>query len=300
MAKEGFGKIEDMLAGDNDLYTVSTIFWVFRTYGYNISSDVFERFKGGNGKFKECLIEDAKGMVSLYEAAHLRTTTDYILDEALSFTTIKLESLAENGASSSRISTRIRNALCMPQHFNAEMVFTREYITFYEQEEYQNKMLLKFTKLNFKFLQLNWIQELKTFTKWAPDCADSLPEYMKTIFKFAWNVIKECESEGISEEGLSFNVQGLLEEFKIYLRANLCFAEWAHTDVVPTFEEYLEIGGVEVSMQVSIAGNLLGLGKTAREEGYKWLKSRPKYAEGQAKRGRLMNDMPGFEVITIT
>ncbi|CDY18347.1 BnaC09g30970D [Brassica napus] len=166
MAKEGFGKIEDMLAGDNDLYTVSTIFWVFRTYGYNISSDVFERFKGGNGKFKECLIEDAKGMVSLYEAAHLRTTTDYILDEALSFTTIKLVSLAENGASSSRISTRIRNALCTPQHFNAEMVFTREYITFYEQEEYHNKMLLKFAKLNFKFLQLNWIQELKTFTKW--------------------------------------------------------------------------------------------------------------------------------------
>ncbi|CAF1759857.1 BnaC09g30980D [Brassica napus] len=74
--------------------------------------------------------------------------------------------------------------------------------------------------------------------RWAPDCADSLPEYMKTIFKFAWNVIKECESEGISEEGLSFNVQGLLEEFKIYIRANLCFAEWAHTDVVPTFEEY--------------------------------------------------------------
>ncbi|KAL0646434.1 hypothetical protein Bca4012_044725 [Brassica carinata] len=244
MAKEGFGKIEDMLAGDNDLYTVSTIFWVFRTYGYNISS----------------------------------------------------ESLAENGASSSRISTRIRNALCMPQHFNAEMVFTREYITFYEQEEYHNKTLLKFAKLNFKFLQLNWIQELKTFTKWAPDCADSLPEYMKTIFKFAWNVIKECESKGISEEGLSFNVQGLLEEVMYESTTTI---QWtilqAHTDVVPTFEEYLEIGGVEVSMQVSIVGNLLGLGKTAREEGYKWLKSRPKYAEGQAKRGRLMNDMPGFE-----
>uniref|UniRef100_A0A0D3EB26 Terpene synthase metal-binding domain-containing protein n=1 Tax=Brassica oleracea var. oleracea TaxID=109376 RepID=A0A0D3EB26_BRAOL len=225
------------------------------------------------------------------------------------------ESLAENGASSSRISTRIRNALCMPQHFNAEMVFTREYITFYEQEEYHNKTLLKFAKLNFKFLQLNWIQELKTFTKyeihalylrgyvimycihrWAPDCADSLPEYMKTIFKFAWNVIKECESKGISEEGLSFNVQGLLEEVMYESTTTI---QWtilqAHTDVVPTFEEYLEIGGVEVSMQVSIVGNLLGLGKTAREEGYKWLKSRPKYAEGQAKRGRLMNDMPGFE-----
>lgn len=35
---QSFKKIEDMLAGENDLYTVSILFWVFRTYGHNMSS----------------------------------------------------------------------------------------------------------------------------------------------------------------------------------------------------------------------------------------------------------------------
>lgn len=41
---------------------------------------------------------------------------------------------------------------------------------------------------------------------------DSLPDYMKTVFKFALNVFEECECVGKSEEGLSYNVQGALEE----------------------------------------------------------------------------------------
>lgn len=42
--------------------------------------------------------------------------------------------------------------------------------------------------------------------RWVLDCVDSLLEYMKIVFKFVWNVFKECESEGIFEEGLLFNV----------------------------------------------------------------------------------------------
>jgi len=36
--KDGFEKIDEIIAGEDDLYTISTIFWVFRTYGYNMSS----------------------------------------------------------------------------------------------------------------------------------------------------------------------------------------------------------------------------------------------------------------------
>lgn len=44
--KDGFQKIEDMMAGEDDLYTVSVIFYVLRTYGHNISSgkDFLARF----------------------------------------------------------------------------------------------------------------------------------------------------------------------------------------------------------------------------------------------------------------
>lgn len=36
--KESFEKKEEMMEGENDLYTVSIIFWVFRRYGHHISS----------------------------------------------------------------------------------------------------------------------------------------------------------------------------------------------------------------------------------------------------------------------
>ncbi|EFH44434.1 predicted protein [Arabidopsis lyrata subsp. lyrata] len=37
-------------------------------------------------------------------------------------------------------------------------------------------------------------------------------------------------------------------KFKIYVRSNFCYTKWEQEDVVPTFDEYLEIGGVEVTM----------------------------------------------------
>ncbi|CAH2036179.1 unnamed protein product [Thlaspi arvense] len=156
--KDGFTNMEEMMTGEDDLYTVSVIFWVFRTYGHNISS-------GDNGEFKECLTGDAKGILSLYEAAHMGTTTDYILDEALSFASSHLESLAANETCKPTLLRRIRNSLDQPQHMNMEIIVAKEYIRFYEQEEYCDKTLLKSAKLNFKFLQLHYLQELKTLSE---------------------------------------------------------------------------------------------------------------------------------------
>ncbi|KAG7571867.1 Isoprenoid synthase domain superfamily [Arabidopsis suecica] len=366
--KQGFEKIETIMAGENDLSTVSVMFWVFRTYGYNLSSDVFRRFKGEDGKFEECLREDVKGLISLYEAAQLGTSTEDILDEAMSFASSHLECLA-GGTCPPHISRLIKNELYMPQHHNCDILFASEYIWFYEQEDVHNKVLLEFAKLNFKFLQLHWIHELKILTKWwndqdllsklppyfrdrmvechlygvimyfepkysfgrtilakllvlltvvddtcdrygsvpevaklldcverwDPDLGESLPDYMKTVFKFTLDVFEDCERAGRCEEGQSFNVEGALAEFKILQRTHLSFAEWAAAEKVPTVEEYLEVGGVAVTMYATIALGFLGLGPRAREQGYEWLKSRPKLVHDLATKGRLMNDMGGFK-----
>ncbi|CAL9233604.1 unnamed protein product [Arabidopsis halleri] len=367
--KHGFEKIETIMAGEIDLSTVSVMFWVFRTYGYNVSSDVFRRFKGKDGKFEECLREDVKGLLSLYEATQLGTSTEDILDEAMSFASSHLECLLAGGTCPTHISRLIRNALYMPQHHNCEILFASEYIWFYEQEDVHNKVLLEFAKLNFKFLQLHWIHELKILTKWwndqdllsklppyfrdrmvechlygvimyfepkysfgriilakllvlltvvddtcdrygsvpevaklldcverwDPDLGESLPDYMKTVFKFTLDVFEDCERAGRCEEGQSFNVEGALAEFKILQRTHLSFAEWAAAEKVPTVEEYLEVGGVGVTMYATIALGFLGLGPRAREQGYEWLKSRPKLVHDLATKGRLMNDMGGFK-----
>ena len=83
----------------------------------------------------------------MYEAAHMGTTTDYILDEALGLTIRYLESLAARGTCKLNLLRRIRNALDQPQHKNLEIIVAMEYIQLYEQEENCNKTLLDLPNL---------------------------------------------------------------------------------------------------------------------------------------------------------
>ncbi|KAG2301858.1 hypothetical protein Bca52824_030511 [Brassica carinata] len=190
IVKTAFEKIADLIADENDLYTISIMFRVFRTYGHNMSSvDVFKRFKEDDEKFKRYLINDFKGMQSFYEALHFRTTTDYILDEALSFTLSHLQPIVTAQlASSAHMSSFIQKSLHIPQHQNIEALVARDYISFYEQEENHDGTLLKLAKLNFKFLQLHYFQELKTITLWwrGLDHTTKLPPNFRERTIEAW------------------------------------------------------------------------------------------------------------------
>ncbi|KAH0891374.1 hypothetical protein HID58_053803 [Brassica napus] len=182
---KAFGNVDDIIAQQDDLETMSTMFELFSLRGYYMSCDAFSRFKGADGKFMESLAEDIRGMLQLYQAAHLGTPSEDIMDEALSFTRHHLESLTGNHAAnvSPHLSTHIKNALCRARYHNLEMLATREYISFYGQEEDHNETLLKFAKLNFNYCQLHYIQELKDLTKWWKDIdlSSKLPYFRDRI-----------------------------------------------------------------------------------------------------------------------
>lgn len=132
--------------------------------------DAFNRFKGEDGKFKESLAVDVRGMLQFYEAAHLGTPSEDIIDEALSFSRYHLEASltgqhVENATP--HLSRHIKNALFRARYHNFEILVATEYISFYGQEENHNVMLLKFAKLNFNYCQLHYIQELKELTKYV-------------------------------------------------------------------------------------------------------------------------------------
>ncbi|KAG7543166.1 Terpenoid cyclases/protein prenyltransferase alpha-alpha toroid [Arabidopsis thaliana x Arabidopsis arenosa] len=153
-----------------------------------VEQDVFNRFTEDDGKFQQSLMGDAKGILSLYEAAHLGTTTDYVLDEALRFTSNHMNSLLAGGTCRPHMLRLIRNTLYLPQRWNMEAVIAREYITFYEQEKDHDKMLLRLAKLNFKLLQLHYIKELKTFIKWwmELDLTSKWPSQFREQIVEAW------------------------------------------------------------------------------------------------------------------
>ncbi|WCJ20845.1 (-)-germacrene D synthase [Euphorbia peplus] len=150
---------------DDDLYLISLKFRLFRQQGYNISCDVFDKFKDKNGKFKDSIVNDARGMLSLYEATHLRTHREESLDQALDFSVAHLGTMA-NKMSFDPLIDQIRHALKQSFHKGLPRLEARNFFRFYEGNASCNKSLLSFAKLDFNMLQKQHQEELADITRW--------------------------------------------------------------------------------------------------------------------------------------
>ncbi|KAH0678033.1 hypothetical protein KY284_019118 [Solanum tuberosum] len=148
----------------NNLEIVALRFRLLRQAGYNVSSDVFERFKDDKGNFKKELVSDVKGILSLYEAAHLRISGENILEEALVFTTKCLKSMVPK--LSGYVVTHIIHALKMPIRRTLARVAARQYINMYQDNPEHRKVLLQFARLDFNMLQKLHQKELSGITRW--------------------------------------------------------------------------------------------------------------------------------------
>ncbi|KAJ4724612.1 Terpene synthase [Melia azedarach] len=127
---------------------------------------VFNKYKKSDGKFKESLISDVRGILSLYEAAQLRVHEENILEEALTFTTTHLKKISLAPNTSPQLAKHVTEALEQPFHTGVPRLEELKYISFYEHEESRNDTLLKFAKLDFNRVQLLHKQELSDLTRY--------------------------------------------------------------------------------------------------------------------------------------
>ncbi|KAL5764744.1 hypothetical protein ACOSQ2_017358 [Xanthoceras sorbifolium] len=217
-----------------DLYTVALLFRVFRQHGYKMSTEVFERFMEDDGKFKELLISDARGMLNLYEAAHLRVDGEDVLEEALAFTKAHLPSLAEK-SSSLHLSKQIISALEMPFHKGMPRLETYQYISYYQEDQHKNEMLLNFAIADFNQLQLLHQQEISQLIRWWKDLnlPSKLPYIRDRIMElYFWSVAiyhEPCYSRArliftkvlkmMSVLDDTYDSYGTLEELKLFTDA---------------------------------------------------------------------------------
>ncbi|XP_006358819.1 germacrene C synthase-like [Solanum tuberosum] len=149
---------------DDDLYIVALRFRLVRQQRHYMSADVFKKFTDHDGKFKKNLTKDVQGLVSLYEATHLRVHDEEILEEALTFTITHLESMVPKLSNS--LKAHVREALSQPIYTNLPRLLARKYIGMYEKIELCNDLLLKFAKLDFNNLQKLYQGELGELTRW--------------------------------------------------------------------------------------------------------------------------------------
>ncbi|CBI31272.3 unnamed protein product, partial [Vitis vinifera] len=135
--------------------------------GFNISCDIFNRYTDEKGRFKESLINDACGLLGLYEAAHLRVWEEDILDEALAFTTTHLKSMVE--LLEYPLAAQVTHALYRPIRKGLERLEARPYMSIYQDEASHSKALLKLAKLDFNLLQSLYKKQLSNISRWWKD-----------------------------------------------------------------------------------------------------------------------------------
>ncbi|XP_023552098.1 (+)-gamma-cadinene synthase-like [Cucurbita pepo subsp. pepo] len=170
--------------GNDDLYTISLLFRLLRQQGYKIPCDIFTKFVESNGKFKESLAENARAILSLYEAAHMRVHGEDVLEEALDFSVKHLKNIISN--SSPIFVAEVTSALKYPLRKAIPRMKAREYIPIYEEDPSHSKTLLTFSKLDFNILQKLHQKELIEVIRWWKDLK------VETNFSFARDRIVEC------------------------------------------------------------------------------------------------------------
>nr|XP_033508466.1 germacrene C synthase-like isoform X2 [Nicotiana tomentosiformis] len=159
---------------DDNLYVVALSFRQLREQRNYMSSDVFKKFTNKDGKFKETLTKDVQGLLSIYEAAHLRVHGEEILEQALSFTLTNLESMGPKFSNSS-LKAQVSEALSQPIYTNLPRLGAKKYLCMYENKESHNDLLLKFAKLDFNIVQKLHQRELGDLTRWWKDLVEQFP-----------------------------------------------------------------------------------------------------------------------------
>ncbi|CAA0805840.1 Alpha-humulene/(-)-(E)-beta-caryophyllene synthase [Striga hermonthica] len=244
-----------------DLFTTALGFRILRQHHHYVSHCVFDKFIDQQDKrFKETLGDDAKGLLSLYEAAHLRTHGEQILDEAVTFTVHNLKRMVQQ--LESPLQDLVKRALERPLHRGLPRMETRHYISFYEKYDSKNEQLLRLAKLDFNQVQSIYKNELHELTRWWNELNPQLPYARNRIVAaYLWGVASHFEPQysymidicSAYNKGLKYTMGG----------------------EVPSFEDYIQMTVITSVIYVACAATFAGL-KSVCEETINWFKSEPK------------------------
>ncbi|XP_019194049.1 PREDICTED: isoprene synthase, chloroplastic-like isoform X1 [Ipomoea nil] len=154
---------------NSSLHSCSLYFRLLREHGFDITPDVFEKFKDENGKFKDSIAKDVGGLLSLYEASFLGFEGENILDEAREFTTMHLNNIKDKV--DPRSAEEVNHALELPLHRRVERLEARRRIQSYSKSGETNQALLTLAKIDFNTVQAVYQRDLQDLTKWWKDTA---------------------------------------------------------------------------------------------------------------------------------
>ncbi|KAF8700359.1 hypothetical protein HU200_034292 [Digitaria exilis] len=151
-------------SSSSDIHIVSLRFRLLRQHGLWVSPDVFGKFTDATGGFSTSLVSDPRGLLSLYNAAHLAAPGEDALDEAIAFSRGHLEAM--KGELGSPLAEQVSRALEIPLPRFPKRLETMRYVAEYEEEEGHRGVLLELARLDFNLLRSLHLKELKDLTLW--------------------------------------------------------------------------------------------------------------------------------------
>lgn len=121
-------------------------------------TDVFNKFKNKEGKFKLELAEDITGLMELYEASQVNIEDEHILDEAKDFSRHFLEAKVKH--LDHQRARLIVNTLEHPYHKSLPRFLAKGFLDDFEGTEDWIKHLQDLAKMDFKMVQSIHQQEI--------------------------------------------------------------------------------------------------------------------------------------------
>ena len=131
-----------------------------------MDADVFNKFKAQDGGFSKDISNDPKGLLSLYNAAHLHVHGEPTLEEAITFARRHLRSMRGSDLKTP-LANQVKRALHIPLPRACKRIETLHYISEYKEEEGYNPVLLELAKLDFNLLQHVHLKEHKAITRYV-------------------------------------------------------------------------------------------------------------------------------------
>ncbi|KAK6775234.1 hypothetical protein RDI58_026235 [Solanum bulbocastanum] len=274
----------------NDLCICALQFRLLRQHGYNISLKIFSKFQDESGKFKESFAsDDVLGLLSLYEASHVRTHGEDILENALDFSTTYLESAAP--------------------HLNSPL---KEQVT-HALEQY------------FNLLQMLHKQELAEVSRWwkeldfvttLPYARDRVVECyfwtLRVYFEPQYSQARVMLTKTLAMASIvddTFDAYGVVKELETY--TDVIQSYKALLDLFDDYEKELSSDGrshivyhAKERMKELVrsyivkrpnAAAYLGI-KSATEQDFEWLSTNPKILEVNVTFCRVIDDIATYKV----
>uniref|UniRef100_F6I7F6 (3S,6E)-nerolidol synthase 1 n=1 Tax=Vitis vinifera TaxID=29760 RepID=F6I7F6_VITVI len=151
---------------DEDLYEVALRFRLLRQEGYTLPADVLNNFKNKEGKFKQNLREDIRGLMGLYEASQLSIGED-ILEEAGNFSSLLLNACLQH--LDRHQAAVVKNTLEHPHHKSLARFMTKNFLTDFQGTNGWINALQELANIDFNMVKSVHQKEMLQISKWWKD-----------------------------------------------------------------------------------------------------------------------------------